>query len=198
MALTSHSARATDPRPARTRAAILRAVEGLALAGSDVSVNAIARSAGVSRSAFYAQFADLDDLALSILMAQFELIGADDVVLRGQPAADEQAIARRAATRLVAHIDQRRSLYRAALDWHVSAQVHDALARGFAERIEESMSAMGDRVPAAHRHSYTARYIGGGALALITDWLRDETPIAPADMARRLLAAMPEWLVGRA
>jgi AcrR family transcriptional regulator len=198
MISTSQAARAIDPRPARTRAAILTAVEKLALAGSDISVNAIARSAAVSRSAFYAHFADLDDLALSMLTAQFEAIGSDDVELRTDPAADERAIARRAAARLVAHIDQRRTLYRAALDWHVSAHVHDALARAFGARIQQSMTAMGDRVPAEHRNSHIARYIGGGALALLTDWLRDEAPVPPAEMARRLLAVMPEWLVGRA
>jgi AcrR family transcriptional regulator len=198
MASTPQSTRAPDPRPARTRSAIVLAVEKLALAGSDISVNAIVRSAGVSRSAFYAQFTDLDDLALSMLVAQFQAIGEQDVQLRGASLADERAIARLAAERLIAHIDQRRSLYRAALDWHVSARVHEALARAFAERIEDSMSVMGDRVPPERRNSYTARFIGGGALALITDWLRDDAPVPPASMARRLLDAMPEWLVGSA
>jgi AcrR family transcriptional regulator len=190
--------RAPDPRPARTRAAIHRAVESLVDAGSPVTVNAILQAAGVSRSAFYAQFADIDELALSLLVEQFHAIGVDDIARRKGDSPDEQQIARQAATRLVEHIDRRRAFYRSSLEWRVSARVHETLAAAFADQVSASMEVMGERVPPEHRDGHTARYIGGGAMALITAWLRDDEPIPPADMAARLLGAMPEWLVGRA
>jgi AcrR family transcriptional regulator len=188
--------RAIDPRPARTRTAIFRAVEELVNANSDVTVNAIVQSAGVSRTAFYSQFADLDGLASAMLVEQFHLIGVDDVVDRGAPAADERDIARRAATRLVLHIHERWTFYSAALDWRVRASVHQSLADAFANEIAASMAVMGDRVPPQHRDGHTARYIGGGALALITAWLREEHPVPPDEMSTRLLRVMPDWLVG--
>lgn len=81
--------RAPDPRPARTRAAIKDAVARLAeRPGNDMTVNAITREAGVSRSAFYDQFSDLDALAIDMLAEVFRTYSTvDTVALRaGTPA----------------------------------------------------------------------------------------------------------------
>ena len=94
------------------------------------------------------------------------------------------------------HIERRRLFYRSSLEWRVTSRVRDTLAAAFADQISASIAVMGDRVPPAHRDGYTARYIGGGAMALITAWLQDDEPAAASEMATRLLAAMPEWLVG--
>ena len=51
--MTSSSERAPDPRPARTRAAIFTAARELSAADGEVTVNALAKRAGVSRAAFY-------------------------------------------------------------------------------------------------------------------------------------------------
>jgi AcrR family transcriptional regulator len=175
---------------------IFRAVDDLVNANRDVTINAIVQSAGISRSAFYSQFADLDGLAEAMLVDQFHRIGMADVVDRGAPAADERDIARRAATRLVLHIHERWAFYSAVLDWRVRAIVHQSIAEAFANEVAASMAVMGDRVPPQHRDGHTARYIGGGALALITAWLREEHPVPPDEMSTRLLKAMPDWLVG--
>jgi len=161
-----------------------------------VSISAVVEIAGITRNTFYSQFADIDDLAFTVLTDEFHTIGADDIALRQSTNPDERQIARRAATRLVDHIDRRRLFYKSSLEWRVSARAHGTLATAFADQVSASIAIMGDRVPPAHRDGFTARYIGGGAMALITAWLQDENPMAASEMAERLLAAMPEWLVG--
>lgn len=161
-----------------------------------MSISAVVATAGITRSTFYSQFADIDDLALTILTNEFRAIGVDDIAHRREARSDEHQIARRAANKLVEHIDRRRQFYRSSLEWRVTSRVRDTLAEAFADQISASIAVMGDRVPASHRDGYTARYIGGGAMALITAWLQDDEPLAASEMATRLLAAMPEWLVG--
>ena len=189
--------RAVDPRPARTRAAIYAAVESLSRGSEPVTVNAISKKANVGRTSFYAQFASLDDLAIAMLVDTFHEIGADDVVDRRSRDADARNIARRAAARLIEHIADRRSFYAASLDWRVTSQVQEALAAAFGDQVRVSMDVMGDRVPAQLNADDAARYIGGGAIALVVGWLRDPNPAPAAEMSERLLAVMPDWLVGQ-
>lgn len=191
--------RATDPRPARTRAAITAAVADLVTdAEAEISVNAIARAAGVSRSAFYAQFADLDALAVSLLVDAFRDIGTDDVEARRDPGADARALARESSRRLVAHIAHRRAFYRASLDWRLSGRVHESVVSAYAQQVLATMSALGDRVPSHIVREDAALFIAGGAVALLTAWLRDDAPDGQHAMAERLVAVMPGWLVGTA
>jgi len=191
--------RATDPRPARTRAAIIGAVEKLvADPETEVSVNAVARAAGVSRSSFYAQFADLDDLAVAMLVDTFRDIGLDDLEGRKIPDADLRTLARASNRRLVAHIGQRSAFYRASLEWRLSGRVHESVVSAYAQQVLATMAALGDRVPPHVVHEDAARFIAGGAIAMLTAWLRADAPGGQDAMAERLVAAMPEWLVGTA
>jgi len=191
--------RATDPRPARTRAAIIEAVEKLvADPETEVSVNAVARAAGVSRSSFYAQFADLDDLAVAMLVDTFRDIGLDDLEGRRIPDADLRTLARASNRRLVAHIGQRSAFYRASLEWRLSGRVHESVVSAYAQQVLATMAALGDRVPPHVVHEDAARFIAGGAIAMLTAWLRADAPGGQDAMAERLVAAMPEWLVGTA
>jgi AcrR family transcriptional regulator len=196
---SSPSERATDPRPARTRAAIVGAVEDLvADSDAEISVNAIARAAGVSRSAFYSQFADLDDLAVSLLIDAFRDIGLDDVQARRDPGADAGVLARESSRRLVAHIGRRRAFYRASLDWKLSGRVHESVVSAYAEQVLATMAVLGEGVPPHVVHEDAARFVAGGAIALLTAWLRADAPDGQDAMADRLVAVMPDWLAGTA
>jgi AcrR family transcriptional regulator len=189
--------RATDPRPARTRAAVYAAVEQLAADRSaDVSVNAIVRAAGVSRSAFYAQFADLEQLAVAMLIDAFREIGTADVEARHEADADAGTIARTATHRLTAYIDHRRAFYRASLDWRVTSRVHEVVVEAYADQVRATMTAMGGAVPAGIDRDDVARFVAGGAVSLLTSWIRTVDGAAPDAMAERLLAVMPGWLTG--
>jgi AcrR family transcriptional regulator len=191
--------RAADPRPARTRAAIVEAVEKLvAYPETEISVNAVARAAGVSRSSFYAQFADLDDLAVAMLVDTFRDIGLDDLEGRKTRDADLRTLARASSRRLVAHIGQRSAFYRASLEWRLSGRVHESVVSAYAQQVLATMAALGDRVPPHVVHEDAARFVAGGSVALLTAWLRDDAPAGQDAMAERLVAVMPEWLVGTA
>ena len=70
--MPSTSDRAQDPRPARTRAAIFAAARDLTSADGEVTVNALAKRAGVSRAAFYSHFSGLDDLMGAMLQQMLD------------------------------------------------------------------------------------------------------------------------------
>ncbi|WP_175473736.1 TetR-like C-terminal domain-containing protein [Curtobacterium sp. MCBA15_013] len=200
-------ARAIDPRPARTRAAIIAATEHLVAADrtAEVSVNAIVRTAGVSRSAFYAQFSDLDELAVAMLVDAFREIGLDDLRARAEDLAGDGAgsagdarrrLAAASNRRLVEHIAARYPFYRASLDWRLSGRVHETVVSAYADQVAATMRVLDDRVPAGVGSDDMARFIAGGAIALLTAWLRDDAPEQQDRIVERLLAVMPDWLVG--
>jgi len=200
-------ARAIDPRPARTRAAIIAATEHLVTEDhtTEVSVNAIVRAARVSRSAFYAQFSDLDELAVAMLVDAFREIGLDDVRARAEDGAGDWAgsagdARRHLATvsnrRLVEHIAARYPFYRASLDWRLSGRVHETVVSAYADQVAATMRVLGDHVPVGADPEDTARFVAGGAIALLTDWLRTDAPERQDRIVERLLAMLPDWLVG--
>ncbi|MFK0403089.1 TetR/AcrR family transcriptional regulator [Microbacterium sp. NPDC090225] len=194
--MPTRSDRATDPRPARTRNALLDAVQHIAEAGEAVTLAQVLSTSGVSRSSFYMHFTGLDDLALTMLVREFSAISEGDVVDRATGADDVRAIARRAASRLIVFVHEKRDMYRAALDGHLSTQSADALVDAFARAVLRSMDFLDDPPPAALDHSGHARFIAGGAITLLRDWLRADRPVPPDVMTDRLIAAMPTWLVG--
>ena len=191
-------ARAADPRPARTRAAIIAATEHLVAdeQTAEVSVNAIVRTAGVSRSAFYAQFSDLDELAVAMLVDAFREIGRSDVRARHGGPDDRNRLAVTSNRRLVEHIAARYPFYRASLDWRLSGRVHETVVSAYADQVMATMLVLGDRVPAGLNRADTGRFIAGGAIALLTAWLREGAPEQQDRIVTRLLAVMPNWLVG--
>jgi len=192
---TSSTTRAADPRPARTRAAIHAAVERLsAEEGTDFTVDAVARAAGVSRTSFYAHFPDLDALAVSMLVEAFREIGHDDVDARRSTGMSRRALARASSVRLVEHVASRRAFYRASLDWKLSSRVHEHVVEAYADRVLETVAADPDLLPTGVDARDAARFVAGGALAVLTAWLRIDDPIDPGALADRLVAVMPQWL----
>lgn len=175
----------------------MRAVECLvAEPAAEISVNAISRTAGVSRSAFYAQFADLDELAVSMLVDTFRDIGLDDLRARADADVDPRTLATASTRRLVAHIGARSAFYRASLDWRLSGRVHESVVAAYAQQVLATMQTLDHPgVPRANADD-TALFIAGGAIAVLTAWLRDDAPAGQDAMAERLVAVMPEWLVG--
>ncbi|WP_369141194.1 TetR/AcrR family transcriptional regulator [Modestobacter versicolor] len=191
------SIRAEDPRPARTRAAIFTSVERLsANAAADVTVNAIVRGAGVSRSAFYAQFPDLEALAVAMLVDTLEDLG----IAPATPTATGPPDVRAAIHRLSSHIASRRTFYRAALDWRLTSTVDEKIVDAYARQIREVIRLLGDAVPPELRHDDAALFIAGGMVSLVTRWLRDSDAEPYADpqvLTDRLLSVVPGRLTGK-
>lgn len=191
------ASRATDPRPARTRAALLAAVERIISAPSSaVSINQIAQEAGVSRSAFYGQFANLEDLAVGMLVDTFRQIGVETATNFSE-GVDLRSIGERATERVATHLFERRAFYLATLDWQVSSRVQQALVEACADQIRASMAQMAHAVPDHLDRDDFARYTAGGILTLLIAWMRDAEPVDPLTMTQRLLAVMPDWFAGR-
>lgn len=190
------SRRASDPRPARTRAALLEAVQRMAQNGDSLSVGRIVSASGVSRSAFYTHFANLDELALEMLVREFAAIGEDDAADRAARTDDVAAIAYRAASRLTSFMMRKREMYRASLNGELSTKSSDALIDAYARAVLKSMDFVQHPPPAPLTPAGHARFIAGGAIALLRDWLNSDDPVPAEAMTAQLLAAMPTWLVG--
>ena len=194
MAGTEIPMRAADPRPLKTRAAIFASVESLsAQPAAEITINAIVRGAGVSRTAFYAQFPDLEALAVAMLVDTLEDLGLAPATATGTP--DVRA----AFHRLSTHIAGRRTFYRAALDWRLTSSVDEKIVDAYARQIREVIRSLGDAVPPQLRHDDAVLFIAGGMVTLVTRWLRDSDaePYAdPQTLTDRLLSVVPGWLTG--
>lgn len=181
------SERATDPRPARSRAAIVDAIGSV---GDPLTVATLVAAAGVGRSTFYAHFRDLDDLAIRLLTEAFAAIGTLDLELRATMTPLETA--RETTRRLVTEFDERRDLYAAVLGPHLSAAAERAIRDAFAEHALETMRLA---APAGVDPIAAARYTAAGTLALLTDRLQSASPIDAATVQSQLLALLPSWLI---
>jgi AcrR family transcriptional regulator len=189
------TARARDPRPERTRAAIVEAALTIVGSGQRFSMTSLARAAGVSRSSLYAQFPDVDEIAIALLVEVFDEIGRADAIDRTDTGVDVSVIAQRAALRLAEHLDTRRPFYRAVMSRTTSGRVFHELALAYSRTVEASITISNpDQSPEA-RHDL-ALFAGGGAMAILVDWLMSPDDPSPESLARRLLAAMPSDVVG--
>lgn len=182
--------RAEDPRPARTRAAILAAVEALSERGDDITVPAIVAEAGISRSTFYTQYRDLDALAVAILTEAFTEIEALDLELRRTASPIETA--RATTAQLVAEFARKRSLYAGVLGSRTTTEAHRSVHDAFADQALDTMRAT---VPDDVDPRVAADYVAGGSLAVIAAWLLSEQPIPTEHVQRQLLALLPIWLI---
>lgn len=181
---------------------ILAAVERLSASTastSDITVHAIAREAGISRTAFYAHFSDIDDLAVSMLIDTFREIGIDDVHDREASAVAPRELAQRSMLRLAQHIVARRLFYRASLDWRLTARVRETVEQTFADQVLATLdAARGLAAPDADPRD-AARFVAGGSLSVITSWLREDVETSdPHTLAQRLVSVLPDWLLSTA
>lgn len=182
--------RAADPRPGRTRAAILDAVEAIGTRGDDVTVPAIVAEAGIGRSTFYAQYRDLDALAVAILSDAFREIEELDLELRRTRSAS--ATANETTTRLVDAFARRRQLYAAVLGSRTTTEAHRAVQHAFAE---QALGTMLETAPPHVDPRAAADYVAGGSLAVLTAWLLSDDPADPEHVQQQLLALLPPWLI---
>lgn len=190
-----------DPRAARTRQSILNAVHVLAgEVKESITVGDIVAQAGISRSAFYTQFASLDELAQSVLSEALDQIGAEDVAddVSG-PSPQRTAggdAARRGMTALVRHIDGHRALYASVLRLPFSylayAQLVDALAVHIAASIDP------DGLTTSPRSVWaTSAYVAGGTLAVLRLWLQGDLAGTAEEIVEDLLALRSPGLATR-
>lgn len=179
----------TDPRAQRTRERLFEAAQRLSAAGDSVTVTALAREAGVSRSVFYTHFSDIGELALRMQEPHFAAIAATASVDRER---DPSGAMLRSQRALVAHFAEHRELYRAALELpgHVVAE---RMLEAMRAPIEAHIVAIGGPPGGLHADA-AARYVAAGATHVIEEWLLGRLELTDEALAQHLYALMPQWL----
>ena len=181
--------RAPDPRPARTRAAILAAIERLGEQGAELSVSQVVAEAGLSRSSFYSQFKDLGDVAVQLVRELYHRPDAADLDPSGKGSPPDSILS--ATGVLLAEFENRRPLYAAVLGSSaaVSAQweVCEIMAQG-------ALRSIGGLVPEHIDPEFAARHIASGYLANIVEWLCSEHPVSTGELESQLREMLPIWV----
>jgi AcrR family transcriptional regulator len=191
-----------DPRFRRSRDALRAAVLEFAAAMpvADLSVTAICRKAGLTRTTFYQHAASPVDLLADALGDEIaQVIAAfqdDDGSIRAGAGFRDSERA------LLQHIADRALVYRGALSPHLLPQLRANIERviraGLVAHLRRYPQSLPAGVAAGDEGalSLLAAYAAGGTVAAIELWLVDE----PADVdrgVRLILAASPDfWFAG--
>lgn len=176
--------RAPDPRPARTRAAIISAIERLSERGEELSVSLVVAEAGLSRSSFYSQFNDIGDVAVQLLREHYAHTTAAEIH-------DPATVNFAAATAfLLTEFDRRRYLYAAVL-----GSSADVTAEWEARQIiaQAWLPIIIAKAPPQLQPGFAAEYIASGHLASVIAWLRSEHPAPQAEVEAQLIGLLPGW-----
>ncbi len=182
-----------DPRAVRTRSAITAAVRVLIAEGEPLpSVSQIVRRAGVSRSSFYAQFANLDQVAAAVFSQAFTEIESASIVARATAAAPGPEATRQAVERLVRHVDAHRDFYRHSFPATFAG--HDEAVGALAGQLRESLPLVSTPPPGVSVEA-TAMWIAGGKLAVLRSWLTGSLTGSVPDVTSQIMALLPGWLV---
>jgi AcrR family transcriptional regulator len=182
-----------DPRVARTRQAVLDAVETLAAGADPITVAAIVRTAGIGRSSFYTHFSGIDELAVVVLSAAFEAIGAEDVELRRHRVVSGAEAARVAQVRLVGHLVQHRALYASMLALPFTSSVYTRAVEAYAVQVRATIALLPE-IPRGLSADAVAVYTASGSLGLLAHWIRSDDPVAADVLVDQLMSLLPAWL----
>jgi AcrR family transcriptional regulator len=184
-----------DPRAVRTRGAITAAVHSLIAEGEpSPSVSQIVRRAGVSRSSFYAQFANLDQLAAAVFSQAFTEIESASIAARATVAAAGPETTWQAVERLVRHVDAHRDFYSRGFPATVAG--HDEVIGALAAQLRASIPLVSSPPPGVSVEA-TAMWIAGGKLAVLRSWLTGQLAGSVEDITGQIMALLPGWLVTR-
>ncbi len=181
----------SDPRVARTRAAIAQAVHDLSDCGEEITVAALVRNAGISRASFYSHYASLDELALAMQREAFVAVSE----LYAREIDDPEIAVRHAQERLVAHFVSQRGLTAAVAALPVSKDTYLAGVRALAVVIEQSLALREDPLPGVDI-APTARYMASAAYGLIDAWLAGEIEIVEEALVEHLTRLLPPGFGG--
>lgn len=182
----------TDPRSRRTRSAILDAVRRLSTRDAEITVASLCREAGIGRSTFYTQFADIAEVATAVLRDAVASIGVadDDPVELESDRLRHVAAAQR---RLVEHYDEFRGLYRLVFSLPLPHRAHDPVLTALADATMRDI----DRLPwpaPVRRPDLAARSLAVAATGLLTDWVLGSIEAQPQELVDVLIAGVPRWM----
>jgi AcrR family transcriptional regulator len=184
---TSH-----DPRARRTRAELVDATERLLQAGtSNITVPAIVRAAGLSRSVFYTHFSGVEDLAVTILESAIDEIGSDDAALRGSGAMAAGVPVRITVARLISHMETHRDLYVAVLA--PTAASFERILQAYVRQIRLTFEHVAN-LPDGLDLDALAHYIASGSFSVLLAWVRAPERSPSIEIEDFLIAVLPTWM----
>lgn len=184
-------ARSPDPRPGRTRRAILDAVHSLAAeAVEEITVGDIVARAGISRSAFYVHFSGVDELALSVLSQALDEMSAIDRLLADPSEATRSDVARTGLSDFIQHVVDNRALYASVLSLPFTYLTYTRFVEALAVHVAKSIQAAGSASDETSVRA-TSTYFAGGLLAVLRLWLNGELPGTAEDLVEELIALQP-------
>lgn len=186
----------SDPRLARTRAAILDAATEAMESGplEEITISGLVERAGVSRPSLYQHFGDLPtvfrDAAFARLQERFALIQPPAVF---ESTAQWAGFLRAGVGGLLEHLREHAVFYRRALHGPSGRELSASVVAFLTTRILEH-SPLGTRIPrdAALRPEDRVAAIAAGTVWIITDWLGSDLsgPDAVDAMTDRIAALL--------
>ncbi len=172
-----------DPRQVKSREALVAAaidlVDERELA--DISVTDLAARAGLTRMTFYQHFPDRDALLQAAGAERLESalsdVGMGEGQRRGLLAGSEV---------LLEHLSAHRVFYQRLVLGASGIQTYQAIQTFLAERIARAATFDGITLSEAQK-----LFLGGGAMAHISHWLRDDAPaVFPEESIAESIAAL--------
>lgn len=189
--------RSEDPRTRSTRTRIISAFERLSASEESVTVNAIVRTAGISRASFYTHFAGVDELALALQQQVIERIGAwqqREPHRQADAAPGDHRESVEAATRmLVRYFATRRALYAQILSGPSSSRARDELIDAIAAAVEGIAHHSRPQSPVVDLR-LQALQVAGALTTLIVRWLRGDLECDEESLVRSHLQLQPAWM----
>lgn len=183
-----------DPRFTRSRQAIADTLADL-MQRTDTcpSVSTLAEAAGIHRATFYNHFDSVEHAAVHVITSDFRALRALDFGDR-QLGADPASVALSTLNTMLETLRRRRSLFLLASTWQSPSGlmgIGDLLVdqiRNF--RHEFGGDKQQSDADSAVEDIYTACGMNGVLSAALGDGLDGE----PEEIARRLYAALPDWM----
>jgi len=195
-----------DPRQARTFDTLRAAVLELASAKpiDEVSVTELARSAGVTRETFYRHHASPVDLLAAVLGAELDELLTSTAALPASSGSG-RSVFEQPELALLEHVAAHAAIYRNALSPHLTAGLRDVLTESIQRHLLDHLQRhpqiapdVSGRRPDQRAQAMFAAYAASGTVGAIEAWLvsgdLDQTDAA----TQVILAASPEWWLGRA
>jgi len=179
------STRAPDPRPARTRAAILAAIERLGREDKELSVSQVVSEASLSRSSFYSQFTDIGNVAVQLIREFYEQSShASELTAQPNNLAE-------ATSALLAEFNSKRYLYATVLGSSAAVSAEWEVCEIIAN---EWTPIIATQAPSHVSPEFAAVHLASGHLACIVTWLRSETPASFEEIETQLHDMLPAWV----
>jgi len=173
----------TDRRILRTRALLQDALKAMIIEHGyeGATVQHIIDRAGVSRSTFYAHFADKETLLVSGLTDLRKML-----LERRPPAADGEAAPPRGfsfSLAMLRHAESHLSLYRAMVGRASGAAVTGRIATIIEEVVAHELGALGVRRSHPER-DLMVQHVTGSFMGVLTWWLGQGAELPPEDVDR--------------